>query len=159
MTVSMGLTTEQEAQIAVLSAQGLSSREIGRRVGCNHKTVASKQDREDIRELIENTRISIFKDALNDAAENIKHVVKNYKTNKCTDKSEEIEKSHGFTASLKLNESAGVLASNIQSLTIQQIYNDNRTEVPESVRQLFDAIQKRDMCGVISNDVVEGEVE
>jgi hypothetical protein len=56
---------------------------------------------------------------------------------------------------MKNLESAGVLASNIQSLTIQQIYNDNRNEVPENIRQLIDAVKSRDMCKSLDEDVVD----
>ena len=66
-----------------------------------------------------------------------------------------MEKSHGFAASMKNLESAGVLASNVQSVTIQQIYNDNRNEIPESIKELISAVQKRDMCKSLDEEVID----
>jgi hypothetical protein len=60
-----------------------------------------------------------------------------------------------FAASMKNLESAGVLASNVQSVTIQQIYNDNRNEIPESIKELIGAVQKRDMCKSLDEEVID----
>ncbi len=94
-------------------------------------------------------------EALSVSADNVIHVIKNYKVNQANNKGEEMEKSHGFTASMKNLESAGVLASNVQSVTIQQIYNDNRNEIPESIKELISAVQKRDMCKSLDEEVID----
>lgn len=148
------MNTEQDLAIVEGIVAGDTVRDIAKKADCSIGTV-SIQSRGRLRELIEKVRTRVIDEALTDSAENVIHVIKNYRKNKATDKGEEMEKSHGFAASMKNLESAGVLASNIQSLTIQQIYNDNRNEIPESIRQLLNTVQKRDMCKSLDEEVID----
>lgn len=148
------MTTKQELVIVEGKVAGHSTEQIAKNAGCATGTV-SEHSRGKLKELIETVRTKVIDEALSVSAENIIHVIKEYKKNKAENKGKEMEKSHGFIASMKNLESAGVLASNIQSLTIQQIYNDNRNEVPESIRQLLDSVQKRDMCKSLDEEVID----
>ena len=148
------LTTEQDLIIVEGSVLGDKGRDIAAKAGCSPATVSIYQ-RGRLKELIEQVRTRVIDEALNVSADNVIHVIQNYQTNKATNKGEEMEKSHGFTASMKNLESAGVLASNVQSVTIQQIYNDNRNEIPESIKELISAVQKRDMCKSLDEEVID----
>jgi hypothetical protein len=149
----MALSTEQNLEIVKQAAEGVSIRKSAAAIGISPVTVENK--RKILREMIETVRQKVIDEALEKSAENIIGVIKGYKENKAQNKGEEMEKSHGFIASMKNLESAGVLASNIQSLTIQQIYNDNRNEVPESIKQLIGAVQKRDMCKSLDEEIID----
>lgn len=148
------LTTEQDLIIVEGSVLGDKGRDIAAKAGCSPATVSIYQ-RGRLKELIEQVRTRVIDEALNVSADNVIHVIQNYQTNKATNKGEEMEKSHGFSASMKNLESAGVLASNVQSVTIQQIYNDNRNEIPESIKELIGAVQKRDMCKSLDEEVID----
>lgn len=148
------LTTEQDLIIVEGSVLGDKGRDIAQKAGCSPATVSIYQ-RGRLKELIEQVRTRVIDEALNVSADNVIHVIQNYQTNKATNKGEEMEKSHGFAASMKNLESAGVLASNVQSVTIQQIYNDNRNEIPESIKELIGAVQKRDMCKSLDEEVID----
>lgn len=148
------LTTEQDLIIVEGSVLGDKGRDIAAKAGCSPATVSIYQ-RGRLKELIEKVRTKVIDEALSVSADNVIHVIQNYQTNKATNKGEEMEKSHGFTASMKNLESAGVLASNVQSVTIQQIYNDNRNEIPESIKELISAVQKRDMCKSLDEEVID----
>ncbi len=148
------LTTEQDLIIVEGSVLGDKGRDIAQKAGCSPATVSIYQ-RGRLKELIEKVRTRVIDEALSVSADNVIHVIQNYQTNKATNKGEEMEKSHGFAASMKNLESAGVLASNIQSLTIQQIYNDNRSEIPETIQKLLDAVQSRDMCKGIEEEIID----
>ena len=148
------LTTEQDLIIVEGSVLGDKGRDIAAKAGCSPATVSIYQ-RGRLKELIEQVRTRVIDEALNVSADNVIHVIKNYRANQANNKGEEMEKSHGFTASMKNLESAGVLASNVQSVTIQQIYNDNRNEIPESIKELISAVQKRDMCKSLDEEVID----
>ena len=148
------LTTEQDLIIVEGSVLGDKGRDIAQKAGCSPATVSIYQ-RGRLKELIEQVRTRVIDEALGVSADNVIHVIKNYKANQANNKGEEMEKSHGFTASMKNLESAGVLASNVQSVTIQQIYNDNRNEIPESIKELIGAVQKRDMCKSLDEEVID----
>ena len=148
------LTTEQDLIIVEGSVLGDKGRDIAAKAGCSPATVSIYQ-RGRLKELIEQVRTRVIDEALSVSADNVIHVIKNYKANQANNKGEEMEKSHGFTASMKNLESAGVLASNVQSVTIQQIYNDNRNEIPESIKELIGAVQKRDMCKSLDEEVID----
>ena len=148
------LTTEQDLIIVEGSVLGDKGRDIAQKAGCSPATVSIYQ-RGRLKDLIEQVRTRVIDEALSVSADNVIHVIKNYKANQANNKGEEMEKSHGFTASMKNLESAGVLASNVQSVTIQQIYNDNRNEIPESIKELIGAVQKRDMCKSLDEEVID----
>ena len=148
------LTTEQDLIIVEGSVLGDKGRDIAEKAGCSPATVSIYQ-RGRLKDLIEQVRTRVIDEALGVSADNVIHVIKNYKANQANNKGEEMEKSHGFTASMKNLESAGVLASNVQSVTIQQIYNDNRNEIPESIKELIGAVQKRDMCKSLDEEVID----
>ena len=148
------LTAEQELIIVEGTVAGKGQELIAKEAGCDHSTV-SVHSRGKLKELIEQVRTRVINEALTTSADNVIHVINNYKKNKAENKGEEMEKSHGFMASMKNLESAGVLASNIQSVTIQQIYNDNRNEMPDSIKELIGAVQKRDMCKSLDEEVID----
>ena len=148
------LSTEQDLIIVEGKVVGKTTDQIADEANCSTGAV-SEHSRGKLKGIIDTVRTRVINEALQVSADNVIHVIKNYRTNKATDKGEEMEKSHGFTASMKNLESAGVLASNIQSLTIQQIYNDNRNEIPENIKQLIEAVQKRDMCMGIEEEPID----
>jgi hypothetical protein len=43
-------------------------------------------------------------------------------------------------------EAAGLLPGNAQSVYIQQIYNDNRSEIPESIAEIILSLTHRDQA-------------
>lgn len=130
---------DKKIEVAVLSAAGFPSRVVGAEVGVSKDTVCKWRKNSEIRELIDSVRGELIESSLPVAVGNIKYLVESYLGNDCESKKSQFEKNHGFTATLKLAEAGSVLPSNIQSVFIQNIYNDNRAELSPTLSKLLDS--------------------
>ena len=135
------MLNEKEAEIARLSAAGYAGREIGKIVHLDQTTVARKLRREDVREYLEELQIRLVENTLPVAVNNVTKVIDDYLT--APDDSRRCE--HGYRASIRVMESAGLLPAQNQSIYIQQVYNDNKTEIPPAIALLLENVFKRDL--------------
>lgn len=135
------MLTAQDLSIAEAKAEGKSLRQIQTSTGIDHATVHYKlKTKPELKAYIEKLQLVLINKTLSKAVGNIHNVVNNYL--KAPDDSRKCD--HGFKASIRLMESVGLLPGQAQSIYIQQIYNDNRTEMPESIKELFAAVTHKD---------------
>ena len=126
----------QLLQIAEDRANGATLKEIASQNGFHESSASRKLSKPEVKAYLEELQARLVSKTLSKAVDNIHEVVEGYKT--APDESKRCE--HGFKASLRLMESTGLLTSNQQSIYIQQIYNDNRTEMPDIVKELFNRV-------------------
>jgi predicted DNA binding protein len=160
------MITPEELQMADKRVDGASEQKIADGMGITKSKVHRHLSKPEVRTYIEEINQDLIQNALDAASENIKYAVKSYKEGavikKMSKKGEVFEvadeqlRDHGFKASIRLLESNQILSSNIQSLYIQQIYNDQRTEISHSIKELLAQIVKNDMGG--GNLLTEGSV-
>jgi hypothetical protein len=136
------MLTVQEMQIAEQRVQGKSLRQIEASTGINDATAARRLSKPEVKAYLEKLQAALINKTLPKAVGNIHSVVHKYLT--APDDSKRCE--HGFKASLKVMEAAGLLPGNATSIYIQQIYNDNRTEVPESIAEIILSLTHRDQA-------------
>ena len=135
------MLTPQEMTIAEQRITGETLENIGKQNGLPLTTTHRKLSKPEVRAYLQKLQDALINKTLAKAVGNIHNVVSNYL--KAPDDSRKCD--HGFRASLRLMESAGLLPGQAQSIYIQQIYNDNRTEMPESIRALFAQVTHNDV--------------
>jgi hypothetical protein len=140
MTNKYGDFDKLDIAIAENMAQGLSQRATARELGLKtHTTVNDRlKKKPKLQELIRTVQESVINEGLELAKENIVHAIQNYKKPQTL----EIEgkkvfdwqlREHGFKASQAVLQSAGVLSGPGIAVQINNIYNDNRQEIPEVI--------------------------
>lgn len=127
-------------QIADERMNGATLQEIASKEGVHESTISRKLSKPEVKAYLDRLQSNLIEKTLPIAADNIHHCIESYKTKDQDSQARE----HGFKASLKVMESAGLLPGNQQSIYIQQIYNDNRTETPDIVRELFSRVVQGD---------------
>ena len=132
--------TPELLQIVDERVNGATLQEISTPRGIHESTVSKRLSRPEVKAHLERLQSSLIEKTLHLAVDNIHQVVDGYRT--APDESKKCE--HGFKASIRLMESAGLLTSQQQSIYIQQIYNDNRTEIPDIVKELFQRVTSND---------------
>jgi predicted transcriptional regulator len=110
-------------KVAELASTGMTMREIEKSVGISRSSVSNILNEEGIKDLVDTERKK-FMSALPCARENIEHAIGEYKRTK-----NPMLKEHGFKASMRFLESAGMLSSNNTSITVQNVFNDQSTTV------------------------------
>ena len=137
------MLTQVETTIAEKRMEGLTCREIAKQTGLSFATIARRlrgDGKPETKAYLEKLQAALTGRSLARAFSNIDHAIHAYlKTG-----TPESEKERGFKASIKVMEAHGLLPSHTQSIYIQQIYNDNRTEMPESIKELFAAVTHKD---------------
>ena len=128
-----GVTPEQIATTAALTAAGKPIREITGLVGSSKSAVHRAQ--QSAREIIEQIRDDLIHSTAATAADNIKHAVKAYK-----DKDSDSQlRDHGYKASQKLLETIGILPSHTPSVLIQQVIQGDQIQItPELAQSIRD---------------------
>jgi hypothetical protein len=145
-------TTRADTQIIANAAQGLSTRQVAARIpDVSHSTVARRMRAPEIRAEIDKLHAELMSRSLAQAADNVQHMIDNYKVPGLTvvktardgsrteqPQFDEQLREHGFRASMELLRSVGILPSQGTSILVQNIYNDNRTnEIPPEIAQLL----------------------
>lgn len=150
------MTTEEQAQIISLSAQGLPLREIERRTGIDHCTVFKRQKKlrsqitEELQRLLDDGLRTARKGVVRASAE----VINQYKAK---DRKEEYDKdliNAGMQANKLILGAAGLIGN--PSTVINQIIQVNQSAVvPPAVLEVLRAIAERDLS---QGNLLEGEV-
>ena len=148
------MLTPQDMAIAEARVSGKSLQEIATPANVHESTISRRLAKTEVREYIEHLHQDLIASSLGKAVGNIYHAINSYVTGATikaiTKDGKEIDltdtqlREHGFKASLKLAESVGILPAQAQTILINNIYNDNRTEMPESIKQLFAAVTHKD---------------
>ena len=164
------ITEAQKLIVAQGRAVGKTTRKVAEEIGKSHVCVIKALKLPDVRDKIDAIRAKIIEKAGDTAAENFIHAIKSYRAPrrikvKNSDGIEveidnpEVDKQlrdHGFRGSERLLEAIGSLPASNTSIHIQQIYNDNRTEVPEEIAAVLRELNSRDCPGSL---VVDAEIE
>ena len=141
----------RDVLVATRLAEGVPQREIAAEAGVSQQYVSCLKRRDDIKVIIEKAHEKLIKSSLGASVENIDHVVKNYRTT-----TDEAEKEHGFKASVKVLEAAGLLSSHSQSV-VHQTYINQQTNVTNPV---IDALISKHLAGfALDRPVWEIEAE
>ena len=147
------MLTADILQIADERMNGSTLQEIASKEGCHESTISRKLSKPEVKAYLDRLQSHLIEKTLPIAADNIHHCIESYKTK---DKEDSQAREHGFKASLKVMESAGLLPGNQQSIYIQQVYNDNRSEMPDIVKDLFNRVTGSKQANLL--DVIEAEV-
>ena len=141
-----------QAKIATMTAAGMSTRQIEAVTGVDHAVVAYNLKFDSVRQLVDFSQAKIIKDCIQSTAENITDLIKGYKLNDCSSRRKAAEKEHGFKATIRIAEATGLIPAQNQSIYIQQIYNDQRTDIPAQIQQVLQALQDKDSTGSLVID-------
>lgn len=159
-----------EKKMIELAAAGHSVRAIAAQAGGKKSTVWNLLSKAEMKQQIEAIHQNLIKDSLETAILNLGFAIDKYQKGAVCKKIDvhgvmhEVPdtqlRDHGYKASVKLSEAVGILPSQAQSVYIQQIYNDNRTEVPEIIGKILAQIVDADSrCGSMLEDIVDVEVQ
>lgn len=142
----------QAEKIANLTAQGMTGLAVARELGVCPATVYRRRQDEDVRSLIEDAQKRVYLNNLNTIADTVSGLVQGYQQNDCSTDKAKFEKNHGFRVIERLCEATGIFPAHTPSIFVQNIYNDNRTELSPIVLDLL----KSHNC--LPDDPIEAEL-
>ena len=138
----------------------MSPSKIAKEVGVCRGTVYNALGSSEIREKIDRVRNEIAEKAYQKAASNVINAINTYEDDveekKRNDKIEVMKKQHGFTASMDVLRSIGVLPSNAMAPQITNILNvQNNTIVSPVVERLLN----QSLNSISADQVIDCEVD
>lgn len=148
----MQSSTDQDATIVSMSLDGHGLKDIAESTGLHPSTVYRKRTSPGIKDLIEAAQQQIIQDNIAQVAQTVTRLVHSYDDNKCMDDGSKVEKQHAWRAIEKLAEAIGIFPAHTQSIMIQNIYNDNRTELSPIVVDLLKS------HNILPDDPIEAEL-
>lgn len=149
----MQSSIDQDATIISMSVDGHGLKDIADATGLHPATVYRKRTKSGgIKELIEAAQQQIIQDNIAHVANNISYLIQSYITNDCSTPKARDEKHHAWDATKRMAESVGIFPAHTQSIMIQNIYNDNRTELSPIVADLLKS------HNVLPDDPIEAEL-
>jgi hypothetical protein len=129
--------------MAVLAANGATTRTIEAQVGYDHTTVSRALHTPPAKAIIEAIQARIINEAITQGADNIIHAVTSYKSIPPNGEGADPQlREHGYKASMELLRSIGILPSHSTSVFIQQIFQGSR--VPQVIVDILAHITRRD---------------
>lgn len=159
------MLTPQDMAIAEARVSGKSLQEIATPANVHESTISRRLAKTEVREYIEHLHQDLIASSLGKAVGNIYHAINSYvtgatikmitKDGTTIDITDTQLREHGFKASIKLAESVGILPAQAQTILINNIYNDNRTEMPEAVRELFAKVTTSGGKGLLNEEVID----
>lgn len=117
------MASERDVLIASRLAAGATQTAVAKEFGLSQPMVSVISSRDDIKDIINRAHERIITSTLTKAVDNIDHLVTGYKTTK-----DKQEKDHGYKATEKVLEAAGLLSSHSQSI-VHQTYINQQTNV------------------------------
>ena len=148
----MQSSIDQDATIISMSVDGHGLKDIAESTGLHPATVYRKRTKSGIKDLIEAAQQQIIQDNIAKIAQTVTRLVHSYDANKCMDDGSKAEKQHGFRVIEKLAESVGIFPAHTQSVMVQNIYNDHRTELSPVVIDLLKS------HNILPDDPIEAEL-
>jgi len=139
-------TPEDVAEIVTGIAAKIPYRQIASKIGCSAATVCCTAKKPEVKELIEQAQKRLLSETLETATCNIIGLVNDYDKPPVSPENEDKEvvdynkqrKDHGFRATIKILESAGMLPSHAPSLHVQNIYNQTTIQLTPLVQGILD---------------------
>lgn len=119
--------SERNVLIAKRYAEGATQDEISREFNITQQEVSHIVRKPAMQDIIRRAHERFITNTLNDAVENIDYVVKGYKSSK-----DKQLRDHGYDASKKVLEAAGLLSSHAQSV-VHQTYIAQQTNVTNPI--------------------------
>jgi AcrR family transcriptional regulator len=136
-----------------MSVDGHGLKDIAESTGLHPATVYRKRTKSGgIKELIEAAQQQIIQDNIAQVARTVTRLVHSYDDNRCKDDGSRLEKQHAWRAIEKLAEAIGIFPAHTPSIFVQNIYNDNRTELSPIVADLLKS------HNVLPDDPIEAEL-
>jgi hypothetical protein len=152
-----------DIKIAEARARGESLKSIGSQVGMSHVAVLKRASKDEVRNIIEDLHEKLITESLGTAVSNIKHSIDQYKLHPVTDQDIKITlqlRDHGFKASQRLMETAGILPVNAPTTTyIQQINQQNNYQVSGAIGEILTAIVRNSHTpeSLLDTDIIDVE--
>jgi DNA-binding XRE family transcriptional regulator len=129
----MTLPIDKQIEIAQKAVSGMSQLDIAKQYNVDRSTISRTIAKDDIRALVEQLRQDLITECGQKAKENIVGYIHS------TDPD---DKEYKYKASIKVMESIGALASHTQAVTINQLYQDNRSvHLSDASRAALDNLQ------------------
>lgn len=142
----------QAEKIANLTAQGMTGLAVAKELGVCPATVYRRRQDDDVKALIEEAQKRVYRSNLNTIADTVTGLVQGYKQNDCSTDKAKFEKNHGFRVIERMCEAVGIFPAHTQSVFVQAIYNDNRTELSPIVADLLKS------HNLLPDDPIEAEL-
>lgn len=135
-----------------MSLDGHGLKDIAQATGLHPATVYRKRTQSGLRDLIESAQQQIIRDNIAQVAQTVTRLVRSYDNNRCMDDGSKLEKQHAWKSIEKLAEATGIFPAHTQSVFVQNIYNDNRTELSPIVLDLLRS------HNILPEDPIEAEL-
>jgi hypothetical protein len=119
--------SKRDVLIAQRVLEGKTQREIGQEFDISQPSVSLIKNRPDMKEIINRGHERLIRSSLTYAVDNMDYLVQGYKKTK-----DKQEKDHGYKATEKVLESAGLLSSHAQSY-VHQTYINQQTNVTNPI--------------------------
>lgn len=146
--------TPTDIKIAAERANGETMQKIANKNGCDVSTISRKLQKPEIKALVERVQSQVVEETAQTVADNLIHLIRNYKSQSCESKASEIEKAHGFKATERIAEAIGILPSHTPSIIINRLNQQNvsiSADVLDILAGKREAIQLPDL-GLDSHD-------
>lgn len=130
-TQTRSTLSPSDIKLAKARAAGKTLKEAGSIIGVSEATAHRRLSQPEIKALVEEITAKMIATSIPQAVENIQYVVEQYQT---TDNQQ--VKDHGFKASTRLLEMAGIFPSHTQSVFIQQINAAGDVHITSELSQL-----------------------
>jgi hypothetical protein len=154
------MTQDQLQTAAIMRAQDISYRDIEAAIGVDHSVIHKQFQKDELNQLIKQAQNDLIKNALQDA---VKNQVKKIKlSTKITDQiNNNQELAQGSIKALELGhdcerqllQSVGIHNAHTQSITLNNILVDNRSELSPAVEALL--MSRLGEPGKVGDDVID----
>jgi len=148
----MQSSIDQDATIVSMSVDGHGLKDIAQATGLHPATVYRKRAQSGLKDIIEAAQQQIIWDNIAQVAQTVTRLVHGYDDNRCMDDGSKLEKQHAWRAIEKLAEAIGIFPAHTQSVMVQNIYNDHRTELSPIVADLLKS------HNMLPDDPIEAEL-
>jgi len=146
----------KELWVEQMSAEGMSQSAIARKLNVHPVTIGRVVNREDVKAKIEYCRTLIAQEAYAKSVANVIKVINEYDDpiEDSNDKLALQRKQHGFTASMRVAESIGVLPSNSMAPAVVNVLNIQNNNY---VSPLVESLLKQSLNKLDNSNVIDSE--
>lgn len=145
-------TAQQNETVLSMAIAGAKDSQIASATGLDPSTVYRKRTKSGLKDVIEAAQQQIIRENITQVAQIVTRLVHSYDNNRCMDDGSKLEKQHAWKSIEKLAEATGIFPSHTQSVLIQNIYNDHRTELSPIVVDLLKS------HNILPEDPIEAEL-
>ena len=147
-----------ELWVEQMKAEGKSNVAIASKLDVHPATIGRIVNREDIKARIDYCRDLIAKEAYAKSVQNVVQVINEYNdpTDDPDNKITLQRKQHGFTASMKVLESIGIVSGNSMAPTINNILNIQNSNI---ISPVVENLLKQSLASLSMDNVIDSEVD